>query len=285
MGRTYHQYSPSENGNGTSISKDKRKITLIVNMESDATRDILTGISNHTIYMVIVSIAIIFGFIIIAVSIGYYNPSVAYLPCQTGFCSTNIYTGIKVCPADPNSNIPYNPVIESCNPPTACITPTPCVYAFNTNGTSCPGDPGYTGECPNGEICRCNSRVYCPDFVSAYFTLNDVHSDTNGEIPIYFQSTVWSDPSGLPRSDLPLSPKQYNQTTPGSTKFCGVSPNNIDKIWPYGECISGQIGYNEPDNLWYCMNTDLICEQGEYVVRNIDGDYNCQIIYPAPFNT
>jgi len=212
-------------------------------------------------------------------------PSTYVLSCPRGYCSNNIYTGEKFCPPTDEGFVQFTPGTEVCNPRNGCspTSETPCTYYDTELGTLCPGDPKYTGVCP--DECRCLERVYCPDFVTAYFEAVVVPNsgiDPEGIISYraFVQNTIWTSSTGVPRNDRPLSPGLFSQTP---TTICGVSEVNLPLVWPPRTCLRGQFGLNEEDGLWYCMDLPFICGTGQYAIRYSDGTARCFTFTPDPF--
>jgi hypothetical protein len=122
-----------------------------------------------------------------------------------------------------------------------------CVYN-NTRGTSCPGSLDYTGKrLTTTDVCVNN--VICADW-------------TGG--------VGFEDAGGV----------SLQQTTDRLyTNTCGLQENNLSRIWP-STCIRGVLGFNESDNLWYCMEPVLNCQSdnNETLVRGVDGTFRCSNI-------
>lgn len=229
----------------------------------------------------ILILLIIFTIIIIKITPDLF-PSSSSLPCPRGYCKNNISGGIKLCPGDPNGSVNYIPGIEVCNPEQGCLisSDTPCTYWDPVVGTICPGDVNYTGVCPEGVNCSCTNQVYCPDFSQAYFEYAPVENAGFPGNPVFVQRSTWLSPSGEPRSDLPLSLGQFNQ----SSKFsCGLSFDNVKYAWPNGECVRGTLTYNYPNKLWYCMSPPLQCGSGQYPVRYSENDWTCSTFEVDPW--
>ena len=184
--------------------------------------------------------------------------------CPVGTCSTNIYSGDKDC----TTSQVYDSSYQVCNPANSCTDArTPCLYEKPENGTSCPGDLGYTGICsvPN---CKCVNRVYCPSYALVMFTPTNISISDNGPvITAYSQTQTYIDDSNTVRGDLPLSPG-----LPGTTKItCGISAGNLPAAWPQ-TCINGTFALNSSDGLYYCMNVPDNCKNP---VRKLDGTFTC----------
>jgi len=136
----------------------------------------------------------------------------------------------------------YNVVEEICHDPAACNNPTaPCVY--NTvRGTSCPASANYTGSrLTANDVCI--SSTICPN---------------------------WTADVGF--TDQGLSLQQT--TDPLEITTCGLHQDNLVRIWP-SNCIRGVIGYNESDQLWYCLEAVLHCDANQVLVRGYDGNFRC----------
>lgn len=209
--------------------------------------------------------------------------------CPRGYCSNNIYDGIKTCPPTNEGFVQYEPGIEVCNPPNACNprSQTPCTYTNSEAGSLCPGDREYTGICPEGSPdCRCLNRIYCPNFATVYFDSliipnSGIDPTNTTAFRTFVQNTTWKSNSNTPRNDLPLSIGNFGQT---GEKSCGLSRGNLPLAWPPGECLRGQFGYNIDDDLWYCMDLPIICGKGTYPNRYVDGRAICVAYKPDPFD-
>ncbi len=226
--------------------------------------------------------------VIVVIIVVSEKPSTSSLQCPKGYCKSNLYDGIKTCPANSNGYVEYDPGLETCNPVNACRSKSelPCTYWDPALGTSCPNDSGYTGICPDGVDCRCLNTVYCPDFAQVYFELLTVPNsgvDPSGTVSYrtFVQNTVWRSPDNIPRNDLPLNLGRYNGT---GNLTCGLSEDNLKIVWPYRSCIRGRFTYNFEDRLWYCMEPSIECGPNDYPVRNSDGSYVCRTIIPDPFD-
>jgi hypothetical protein len=228
----------------------------------------------------LILILVLVGILLIVYLPGSKPETAAKSPCPKGYCATNIYSGEKICPPDNEGIVYFNPSSETCNPVNGCLIngPTPCTYEDPAEGTLCPGDLAYTGECPGG--CRCLQQDYCPDFAEVFFERLLIHNsgapETSNEI--FVQSTIWISPSNAPRTDLPLSLGRYDQR---ANKACGLSANNVKLSWPSGSCIRGEWGLNEEDGLWYCLNPYPVeCTSSQRPVRRVDGTYVCRTLDP-----
>lgn len=85
--------------------------------------------------------------------------------CNKGFCSMDLETGIKRCPADLQGIVFYNDKIEKCVGKNKCIDPLK--YAVNSDGSV-----NKNGVCENGlDGCRCTSDVTCPVYVTTKFSV------------------------------------------------------------------------------------------------------------------
>lgn len=241
-------------------------------------------ISNYVIPLISLLLIVIVLMIIVIIITPQLYPSVSTLTCPKGYCSNNIYSGEKICPPSLEGYVQYHPESEVCNPPNGCLpsSKTPCTYYDPILGTQCPGDLEYTGICPDNTNCKCLDRIYCPDFAQTYFELVTVENPGTDilESQAFLQNTIWISPTNAPRNDLPLSLGVYGQT--GFTT-CGLSTNNVKFVWPPGACIRGQLGFNEPDSLWYCMDSPINCSSGQYPIRDRDGNYRCETVIPDPF--
>ncbi len=214
--------------------------------------------------------------VVIIVVISEKPSSGGTLQCPKGYCKSNLYDGIKTCPANSNGYVEYTPGLEVCNPVNACRSKSelPCTYWDPGIGTSCPNDSGYTGICPDG--------VDCPDFAQVYFELLTVpNSGVDPEFGTtsyrtFVQNTVWRSPD-----NIPLSLGRYDST---GNLTCGLSSDNLKIVWPYRSCIRGRFTYNVEDGLWYCMELSIECGPNDYPVRNSDGSYVCRTIIPDPFD-
>lgn len=183
-------------------------------------------------------------------------PRNTQLKCPINFCATNLINGVKRCP-NKNQLISYDPSIEVCNDPYGCTNSrTLCTYEDPTIGSICPGDINYSGIC--SEICNCVNTIICPDWATVYFTLSN---------NVFIQNTSWRTPLNTISTDYPLIPGETNA-------FCGLSDNNISKIWPPHTCLNGTLGKNKKDGLWYCMATNHYCVN-EILYRDLDGTYYC----------
>lgn len=222
----------------------------------------LLSIITSLIILIVLIILFVWGAIN---SLRYFAMSEGIINCPMGFCPTNRITGVKDC-----SRQQVFAQFEVCNQPDTCANPlTPCVYTDTTKGTSCPLDAGYTGFCEI-DNCNCSSRVICPEWATTYF--EPATTINAGGLPnsINFrQITTWLLPNGQFSSQLPLN-FQYSSTTAGS---CGLASNNVNLMWP-NNCVVGQLGYNEDDQLWYCMNVAEACHPSQTLVRK-EGDFVC----------
>jgi len=226
--------------------------------------DSLINSKNIISYITILSIIIFLIYIIIIILINNLQ-SKNYLKCPINFCATNKYSGEFRCP-NSNSIIEYDPLYEVCNDRNGCTNPqTPCVYQDKYNSSSiCPGDENYTGLFnDNIPYKNCTNRAICPVWVSVYFIPELIQGDI-----ILTQQTTWVKPSNITTEEKPLSPRY----TTGS--ICGISEDKLNYIWPR-TCIIGTLGKNEYDNLWYCMTTDISCPPGQYLFRDINGNFSC----------
>jgi len=200
--------------------------------------------------------------------------------CGPGLCANNRFSGEKTCPTN-SERVPFNPSIQTCNPPGGCQSSSeaPCLYYDPTLGTVCPGDRNYSGgTCPSGTStsdCKCLSRVYCPNFATVYFVQKTVTTESTPVFETLVQETTWRDAFGLPRNDIPLSPKSFSDSTVIS---CGVQKAQLDNIWPSNTCLRGTLTYSERDDLYYCTYppSDLNCPRGQIPVLKTDGSYACQ---------
>jgi hypothetical protein len=202
--------------------------------------------------------------------------------CGPGLCANDIYSGQKTCPSSAADVVPLDPTFETCNPPTGCTSDqAPCLYYDPTIGTVCPGQQNFMSSCPSGvsaQNCGCSSRIYCPNFATVYFVEKVVNSPDTTQLCTNFvslvQETVWTDATGLPRNDLPISPGPST----AQNFFCGVQGTQLNSIWPPNECLSGELIFNTVDNLYYCANVPqgLSCPSGELPFRQSNGEFICQ---------
>jgi len=128
-----------------------------------------------------------------------------------------------------------------------------CVYN-NKRGTSCPGSANYTGE-----------RI----------TTSDVCVNQN-------ICANWT-AGGVGFIDQGLSLQQ--STDPLYINTCGIQQDNISRIWP-STCIRGVLGFNEADNLWYCMEKIIDCLPNQTLTRDLLGNFYCSSFLPSfsPFS-
>lgn len=223
----------------------------------------------------IISIVLIVSFIIICLII--ISPELkssnyeSVMMCPPSFCATNIFNGERRCPPTGGS---VESIIgtEVCNAPEGCTNiNTRCVYENPENGTSCPGDLNYTGLCTDENKCKCINRVFCPDWATAYFKPTIV-IDNGAEINnVLVQETIWTKSTNTFTSETPISLGPYST----NDSICAVSGNRLNNIWPQNECIRGNLGINDEDGLWYCMNSEIDC-YGSILARKLDGSYECR---------
>ena len=212
--------------------------------------------------------------------------------CPAQNCATNIISGVRRCPTD-NTVIAFDSQEEVCNDVQGCTNPeTRCVYTDPSRGTSCPGDPNYSGLCgssagstgPNGvSTCKCLSRMYCPDFATVYFKQvivpdsGTITSGTTGAadpgFTAFVQQTVWTDSTNRPRSDLPLSTGIFGTDTDTT---CSISESNLPRAFPLTGCIVGRYAIDSTSGNVFCMNVPqtLNCPSS-LPKRNANGTFAC----------
>lgn len=158
--------------------------------------------------------------------------------CKQGQSVSNILSG-----EERSYPLTYTPGVEICHDKTACNNPlAPCVYQENI-GTICPGDIQYTGVLPPGGRCLPSNKKLCP---------------------------VWAS------NGFKMSKEYYFLQTDLNIEFCGIQEDNLVRIWP-SECVRGKLGYNENDNLWYCINTSLTCPNQTYLRLGNDYVASCTV--------
>jgi len=91
------------------------------------------------------------------------STNVKQLPCNSGQCIVNLYTGKKVCPSD-NSIVYETPGVTYCQDINQCSGPFP--FAINIDGST-----NLTGEC-EVKGCPCSKKSRCPEYVMSAFNLN-----------------------------------------------------------------------------------------------------------------
>jgi hypothetical protein len=134
---------------------------------------------------------------------------------------------------------------EICHDYSACNNPlAPCVYSTIT-GSSCPGMQDYTGSrLTNNDVCI-NTNI-CPSWSGVGF-IEQGFSLQQSTDPLYITN-------------------------------CGITEDNLTRVWP-SNCIRGVFGFNEADELWYCMEQVLDCPAGQTLVRGLDGIFRCSPTY------
>lgn len=232
----------------------------------------------------ILIIVLVFIFLTILILPDFFPSSSGTAVCGSGLCVNDINTGQKTCPTD-NSMLSYDPVYQTCNPPTGC-SPTsnaPCVYSDPTVGSVCPGNLNYnSGNCPNsggtgssGSVCPCVGRLICPDFATVYFQIQNITtpglSPDCTNLTVFVQNTVWTDSFGLAHTDLPLSP---GLAVPPPPVVCGLTQSQLPNMWPPNTCVKGNLTLSAVDNLYYCMNSPD-CPDGQIPLRQTNGVFTC----------
>lgn len=156
--------------------------------------------------------------------------------CPNGYIASNQLT-LTV-----RSDGSYDVTNEICHDPAACNNPlAPCVYNAQ-RGTSCPTSTDYTGSrLATNDVCV--AGIYCAN---------------------------WTADVGF--ADQGLSLQQT--TDPALITTCGLMESNLLRVWP-SNCIRGVYGYNESDQLWYCMEPVLNCDSDQILVRGYDGVFRC----------
>ncbi len=162
------------------------------------------------------------------------------LTCEPGQCSTNIFTGVKDCPASTSETKTINPTIEACNSPFVCDNPkTP--HALQSDGST------KVAICEKTVQCRCLQKPQCAEHVTAFFdtTLGNPYQGIDSQKFIVTQENGYLDLAGEFQTDVPL---QFE--TP-ALQFCAISNEFLSRSWPkvvdedgnFGECLTGAIAF------------------------------------------
>lgn len=153
-------------------------------------------------------------------------------PCNPGDCATNIISGQKRCPVNPQISVQAILGQEVCNPPFACTSPiTP--FAVQSDGST-----NNQGQCEPNTICDCKTTESCPIYVRSLLTQNAGNPFDN----LATQRIVFTQSVG----DPPM-------TSSGS--FCSAPYLWLPYMSP-GCGFTNNISY---DNLVLCMNQGQGC--------------------------
>lgn len=150
--------------------------------------------------------------------------------CQTGYCATNIFNGIKRCP-ESDSQIEFTSGIEVCNPRFSCEGQTP--YSVQEDEST-----RNDGRCPEGIECRCVRTPFCPNYVSSTFTVvgGDPYTPFEGKRISVVQNSGFVNVLNVSSTIPPL------QLTDNVTNFCSVPSSWLPHLWPQ-ECQRGTLAY------------------------------------------
>lgn len=208
-----------------SLDEDDRPLFL---SERDGPRPIVIPADGTPWYIIItVTFIILFAFIIWMIFLIKTEPPAPPISqnCPPGQCATNIYTGIKNCPATPAGTVSANLETEVCNSPYNCQNPeTP--YALQPDGgTNSQGVCLDTTATP----CRCLSQARCPRYIATFFQVEngDAYDPNYSNQGLYFsQENSFVDPSGNIVQDPPfVLSNPLNQ-------LCQISSNQLDRTYP-----------------------------------------------------
>lgn len=157
-----------------------------------------------------------------------YTPS-----CATDECATNIFNGEKRCPPQ-GGQINVKAGVEVCNPRFSCQGTTP--YALQTDGGT-----SSSGLCPPGIACSCFRTPFCPDYVSAFFTVTGAspYENLEGTDAVVYQNTSYLNAARQTVSLAPLA-------LPNDVSFCSFPPSWRERIYPR-ECVRGNLFYTTPE--------------------------------------
>lgn len=270
-------------------------VQTLDSIETDATRDS----ANASVILPTISILLflLFGALIFWITQRDSQQEGIRLPCPSGLCVTDVVSGEKVCPLDPNDQLLVrNPVLQACNVGRSCNDPsTPFLY-FDRNLGSVPITQSLN-VCPDDiapEDCGCTSFRWCPDFASTFFQLEAVNSGGAGSSSsaydknVFVQKTVWTKPSNVPSSAKPIGLTQET----GSNLSCSLGFTNLENAWPplgtqylNGGCVSGVLlksliesGNTANSGVFYCAEKPpgVTCGQNQIYTINEEGTYGCQ---------
>ena len=231
--------------------------------------------SDTIIPSIAILIIVFFLVVFFAISFRDFVGQTQNSQCPAQNCATNIISGVRRCPTSTTA-VTFDSQEEVCNDVQGCTNPeTRCVYTDPARGTSCPGDPNYSGLCnastsgagsTGSTDCKCLSRMYCPDFATVYFkqvivpdsgTISpgsgNSSAGTTGDpgFTAFVQQTVWTDSTNRPRSDLPLSMGIFGSDT---NTTCSISESNLPRAFPLTGCIVGRYAIDSTSGNVFCMN-------------------------------
>lgn len=180
--------------------------------------------------------------------------STIQLACPPGYCRTNVFSGVKECPAS-NTTMTYAPGFETCNSPHACessVTP----YAVQADEST-----STTGACPPNTVCRCLRSQQCATHVVALYTTVNGAPTSTGNTNLYFsQRGGYIDAAGRSIGQPPYT------FYPDTGEYCSIpvswltrslpgcnfnqlltAPSTIARCFARNPCISGTLAYLPQD--------------------------------------
>lgn len=163
------------------------------------------------------------------------SDEVKVLECGFQECATNLVTGVKRCPNNPNQLV-IPEAFEVCNPKYSCINDTP--FAVNTDGSV-----NTNGICEENYVCPCVAGPQCADYVLSIFNTNNGNAfEEDLSQQLYFTQS-----GGIP-------PLKYDNVD----SFCTVPPNFLFISSPGCNFTSDFT----LENLDICMNQLSPCQTG-----------------------
>ncbi|SHO33284.1 Hypothetical protein BQ3484_216 [Cedratvirus A11] len=184
--------------------------------------------STDVLILVFTLVILLLSFFILGVysliSRSGYSPT-----CPTDECATNIFNGVKRCPPS-GGQINLRGGIEVCNPAFSCRGSTP--YALQEDGGT-----SSSGLCPPGVTCPCFRTPFCPDYVSAFFTVTGAspYENLQGTDAVVYQNTSYVNAARQTVSLAPLA-------LPDDVSFCSFPSSWRDRVYPR-ECVRGNLFY------------------------------------------
>lgn len=189
------------------------------------------------------------------------------LQCGPGQCATDIATGVKDCPLNPDDVKIINPEVQVCNSPFTCENArTP--YALRSDGST---DPN--GVCETDVQCRCLTEPQCAYYVTAFFSAEN----GNPFQSIAPQRIVFEQNAAGNNAENQFVAQPPYSLESSTTQFCQIPNEWVSRVWPpiagtndqqvFGPCIVGTMAYVPDDpntfNAASRASTPVACVQGE----------------------